>query len=673
MSRLFSSNEGEPWLFRQKDHDEVYLEWYGAGGLNSDQINTRLNRPSPARKFITNMAESEANTTAVPVKVPEPAEHAPPTLAEPASGPAAEMSGALPTDEKDGAAASAGANIQAAANGTTLAVSQSESEKPAETQTATETQTTTQDSEMKDATAPADDSVQVANGTSSDKKTPNGKRKSTGGVPEHKNKKLNKKKSMSKITQLDAKPGDYFFARLKSYPPWPSMICDEDMLPTSLLNTRPVTTKKADGTYNEAYADGGKKVVERTYPVMFLHTNEFAWIPNTDLTPLKLEDVKEFAEKGKTKSLIQAYHVAAEEHDLNYFKEMLVDHARALQEDEEAKEAKLAEKAAKADEKAAKADKKKRKSEVKAADADVDMEDADATPSAKKSSKKRKKEAESDDEEQPEKTPKTTKLKLTTNKTPATTEKKSKEPKSAKAKSEKKKKKATASDEEMPDAEDKVEEKPLDPAEEREARKKEVLFLRHKLQKCFLTRDAVPREDEMPQMNNYIKKLEAYPDLEVSIIRETKINKVLKALVKLSAIPRDEDFHFKKRSVELLGKWNSLLGAEPLDAGDQNQKGPSTNGVHDEKKYDAEESKEKSSNSAAAVEKSAEAGEKTSSEKETTASATVPAPHIELSKEDEAKNLAAATEQPLKDGHIEKAPESAEGAHEATSVVQAAE
>lgn len=79
---------------------------------------------------------------------------------------------------------------------------------------------------------------------------------------------------MAKITHLDAAPGDYFLARLKSYPPWPSIICDEEMLPDILLNTRPVTTKKEDGTYNEAYADGGKKVADRTFPIMFLHTNE---------------------------------------------------------------------------------------------------------------------------------------------------------------------------------------------------------------------------------------------------------------------------------------------------------------------------------------------------------------------------------------------------------------
>ena len=109
--------------------------------------------------------------------------------------------------------------------------------------------------------------------TPADKKSASSRRKSSG-VPEHKGKKLNKKKSMPKLTHTDAQPGDYYLARLKGYPPWPSIIADEDMLPEIMLNTRPVTTKKADGTYGEAYADGGKKVQERTFPIMFLHTNE---------------------------------------------------------------------------------------------------------------------------------------------------------------------------------------------------------------------------------------------------------------------------------------------------------------------------------------------------------------------------------------------------------------
>lgn len=44
------------------------------------------------------MAETEQPQVKVPVNVPEPEEKAPPSLAEPASGPAAEMSGALQVD-----------------------------------------------------------------------------------------------------------------------------------------------------------------------------------------------------------------------------------------------------------------------------------------------------------------------------------------------------------------------------------------------------------------------------------------------------------------------------------------------------------------------------------------------------------------------------------------------
>ena len=145
-------------------------------------------------------------------------------------------------------------------------------EKPSEKPTSTE------DAVMKADSAPvaSEEAGHEASGTfaGSSKNKLNGKRKSTGGVPEHKSKKLNKKKSQQRMTHIDAQPGEYYFARLKSYPPWPSIICDEQMLPQTLLTTRPVTTKQADGTYKEAYADGGKRAFERTFPIMFLHTNE---------------------------------------------------------------------------------------------------------------------------------------------------------------------------------------------------------------------------------------------------------------------------------------------------------------------------------------------------------------------------------------------------------------
>jgi len=79
-------------------------------------------------------------------------------------------------------------------------------------------------------------------------------------------------------------------------------------------------------------------------------------------------------------------------------------------------------------------------------------------------------------------------------------------------------------------------------------KEKEILFLRHKLQKGFISRDQPPKEDEMATMATYFDKLEKHADLEVAIIRSTKINKVLKMIVKLNSIPRDEEFNFRMHS-----------------------------------------------------------------------------------------------------------------------------
>lgn len=280
---------------------------------------------------------------------------------------------------------------------------------------------------------------------------------------------------------------------------------------------------------------------------------------------------------------------------------------------------------------------------------------------------------------------------MTTNKTPKTEEKKQKE-KAPKAKAEKRKSKAApVSDEEMVEAEPEPEEKPLDPAEARKAREKEgktkliclsqraltvpVLFLRHKLQKGFLSRDQAPQEDEMPQMSTYIKKLEAYTDLEVAIIRTTKINKVLKALIKLNTIPRDEEYQFRKRSLDLLSLWNKILGSEPADneaghTGDKETKStPTTNGVHD--KNSEEPAEEKKDDGAAPAEHPAEPVEKPTAETESEVSAepTEAKPAAAESEE------APTTEEPKAvlptPEAVEKAPESAVAASEVADVVKA--
>lgn len=110
------------------------------------------------------------------------------------------------------------------------------------------------------------------NENSNSKLKGNARRKS-GGVPEHK-KKLNKKASKANLTHTDAKPGDHFFARLKGFPPWPVVICDEVMLPNELIKSRPASAAREDGDFQGEYQDGGSKVKDRQFAIMYLYTNE---------------------------------------------------------------------------------------------------------------------------------------------------------------------------------------------------------------------------------------------------------------------------------------------------------------------------------------------------------------------------------------------------------------
>ncbi|KAF2435864.1 hypothetical protein EJ08DRAFT_692439 [Tothia fuscella] len=416
------------------------------------------------------------------------------------------------------------------------------------------------------ATNPATDTADTpANGvTDSTKKKE--KRKSTGGVPEHKNKKMNRKKSMANL-HLDVEPGQYWYVTMKGYQAWPAIICDEQMLPESLLRMRPVSAKRVDGSYRPDFEEGGKNVRDRRYPVMFLGTNEFAWQVNTELQPLDMEELKRIVankEQGKrNKSLWGAFEVAAEENDLDHFKEMLVEHERrVIQEQQEREEA---EEAA-ANQREEEPPKKAKRKSTAAATEDVDMEDADA-PKVKKPTKR--KAAKDGEAAETENVPK--KIKFKSLAEPAAKETTPK-PKKAKAKATPKVEAAQATA--------RVEET-LTPQEKFDKKQKTILYLRHKLQKGFLSRDQTPKSDEMPAMSEHLTQLEAHTDLEPAIIKATKINKVLKGMVRLASIPREEEFTFKQRSESLLATWNKVLASD----GDATPAAePATNGVsHDEK------------------------------------------------------------------------------------------
>lgn len=115
------------------------------------------------------------------------------------------------------------------------------------------------DTEMKD--APAENT--------SAKTTNANRRKSGAGAAKGGN-----KKGKAKATHIDAKPSDHFLVKLKGFPLWPVIICDEEMLPETLLRTRPVSAARPDGTYGDAYAEGGKRTYDRNFAVMYLATYE---------------------------------------------------------------------------------------------------------------------------------------------------------------------------------------------------------------------------------------------------------------------------------------------------------------------------------------------------------------------------------------------------------------
>ncbi|KAL3423557.1 PWWP domain-containing protein [Phlyctema vagabunda] len=443
-----------------------------------------------------------------------------------------------------------------------------------------------------DADATADGSAEPAEGTPASAKTPKGRRKSVG-VPEHKNKKLSKKASVAKITHIDAKPGDYFLARLKGYPPWPCIICSEDMIPITLNKSRPMSAARADGTYLPNYEDGAPKAKDRSFPIMYLATNEFGWHVNTELTDVDLDTVGEMA-VAKKKGLKEAHQIAAEQHDLDFFKQMLIAH-------EESRQAEIAEKAAAKE--AKKSAKTKRKSKVVVEeDEDEDTEMADAAaeeepeavvePSAKKKTKKRKADEEPQTPGAPEsnKKPKvsikfTAKANGNETATPKSAKEKDTPAKATKAKQTKKASKVKETVEAPKEPE-------MTPEERRAKKEKEILFLRHKLQKGLLTKEQDPKEDEMKAMSEFVTKLEGYSDLEVSIIRATKINKVLKAILKLNSIPKEEEFQFKPRSQSLLDKWNKLLANEDVPAAATNGVGPEGKKAEDASKEAANGSKD---------------------------------------------------------------------------------
>lgn len=92
----------------------------------------------------------------------------------------------------------------------------------------------------------------------------------------------------------------------------------------------------------------------------------------------------------------------------------------------------------------------------------------------------------------------------------------------------------------------------------------------------------------MSTMAAHFDTLEQYQTLEAHIIKNTKIHKVLKAIIKLDSVPMDDEYKFKERSHRLLQGWNKIL-ADGVESGNATGKDVDVpNGVTSEDKPNGE-------------------------------------------------------------------------------------
>ena len=123
-----------------------------------------------------------------------------------------------------------------------------------------------------------------------------------------------------------------------------------------------------------------------------------SWIPNYDLVDIDLDAVAN-VQPSIRKDLYAAHVLAAEKHDLDYFKDILQNFMEARQAEIEAKEAAKAAKKASKDKRRSKAavdDEEDADIEMHDAGAEADLEEADTTvtPGVEASNKKKRKQPE---------------------------------------------------------------------------------------------------------------------------------------------------------------------------------------------------------------------------------------------------------------------------------------
>lgn len=92
-----------------------------------------------------------------------------------------------------------------------------------------------------------------------------------------------------------------------------------------------------------------------------------------------------------------------------------------------------------------------------------------------------------------------------------------------------------------------------------ERKTREILFIRHKIQRGFLTPLEGPGDGEMADLADLLTQLEGFDDLEAQVVSATKIHKVMRALINKPDLPRDQEISIRSRAYALLDEYNLTL------------------------------------------------------------------------------------------------------------------
>ncbi|PCH35978.1 hypothetical protein WOLCODRAFT_28250 [Wolfiporia cocos MD-104 SS10] len=339
-------------------------------------------------------------------------------------------------------------------------------------------------------------------------------------------------KTQAKEQSYDVR--DVVLAKVRGYPPWPGMIVDPDSVPENVQNERPnAKTKKGNW-----------------YCVRFFPAGDYAWMVPKDISKLQQHEIEAYINEPYKRSgdLLAGYRIA-----LNPAK---------WEEEREAQRVEAAEEEANA--------------EIDQLDSDGEDE-ADDGEEKKSKSKKRKRDADA--------APAKSKAKAKPKKGSAepANKKRAGSAKAGKKNGAKSKAMVESEDDGGVEAEDedagpskqtspppvkktKREKEGEDDAEaalagDPEAQK--VRDWRHKLQKAFLNNKAVPKDEDMPALDQLFTTVETYENMSISYLSFSKIGKVMRHIHALPAekVPRDAEFKFRERARTLVDKWHDILNA----------------------------------------------------------------------------------------------------------------